>query len=372
MKQRIVIATGLYPPDIGGPATYVRMLEDELSSDEFELTVVPFGWVRRYPKLIRHAAYFWKLYRASRKTDVVFALDGVSVGVPALLVSRLRRKTFLVRLGGDYAWEQGRLRFGLTETLDEFSTKQTPRPFMVRVLAWLQTFVVARADRVIAPSEYLKSIIVTWGIAAETVTVIYSALFPLPISGTRESIRTQLEYEGLVLITAARLTPWKGIHGVIHVVKMLREKGVDTNLIIAGDGEAKTSLAELASEHGVSDYVRFVGKLSKEALGAAIYGADVFVYNTQYEGLPHQLLEVMQLGVPIVTTTIPGNQEVITHKQEGLLVEPNDSEAFVRAIERLQADISLRQSIITNAKNRSEDFAQATVTKKLITLLQSL
>ena len=110
--KKILIATGLYPPDIGGPATYVCMLEKELPAHGIECVTVPFTHVRHLPKIVRHVVYFWKLVKEARAMDAVYAQDPVSVGVPALLVSFIFRKPFLIRLGGDYAWEQGQQRFG--------------------------------------------------------------------------------------------------------------------------------------------------------------------------------------------------------------------------------------------------------------------
>lgn len=370
--MKIVVATGLYPPDIGGPATYAKMLESELPKAGIEPTVLPFGQVRHLPKIVRHLAYTRLLWRAAREADVVYALDPISVGLSALIVSRILRKPFLVRLGGDYAWEQGRLRFGLTCTLDEYTKGPQRRPLPVRLLRFLQNFVVRRARYVVLPSEYLKSIVLTWGVKEERIKVIYSALFPLPVSDSRATIREQLSFSGVVLLTAARLTPWKGVDSLIKLLPQLKAEYEEVTLVIAGDGEARAVLEHTAHSLGVSDRVRFVGKLTKEALGATIKGADVFVYNTSYEGLPHQLLEVMELGTPIVTTNIPGNREVIHDGVEGLLVAPNDLDAFAAAIKRILENEPLRARLIQNARAKSKNFDQAKVTTSLIQLLQSL
>lgn len=370
--MRILVATGLYPPDIGGPATYAKMLETELPKADMTPTVLPFGTVRHLPKGLRHLAYLQRLFREGRQADVIYALDPISVGVPTWLVACILRKPFMVRLGGDYAWEQGRMRFGLTSTLDEYTAGAERRPLPVKFFRTLQTFVVTRARHVVLPSEYLKSIVMTWGVSEERITVVYSALFPLPVQAPRETIRQQLSYEGVVLLTAARLTPWKGIDCVIRLVAALKKSGLEATLIIAGNGEAKEALEAEAVEHDVRDQVRFVGKLSKEALGAAIKGADVFVYNTSYEGLPHQLLEVMDIGTPIVTTDIPGNREVIRDGIEGLLIPHNDLPAMEAAVRRVLDNEPLRNRLIASARARTKDFEQSKVTSALVALLQRI
>lgn len=370
--HKILVATGLYPPDIGGPATYAKMLERELPQGGFEPVVVPFGEVRHLPKGIRHLAYLRLLLQRVRACDKIYALDPISVGLPALLASKLTGKDLLVRLGGDYAWEQGRIRFGLSSTLDEYTADTSGRPLMVRLLAFLQGMVVRRARVVVVPSAYLKSIVVTWGVREERVRVIYSALFPLPVDADRAKLREQLNYDGVVLITAARLTPWKGVGNVIETLQQLREDGEEATLVVAGEGQERETLEAKAAELGVAKQVRFVGALSKEALGAAIKAADVFVLNTSYEGLPHQLLEVMDLGVPIVTTNIPGNREIINDGVHGLLVPPNDTEALTRATKRILENPSAAQRMVQNARVRSKDFQEEKVTRSLIELLRTL
>ena len=81
----ICIATGLYPPDIGGPATYTVFLEKHADELGVDFTVVPFGSVRTYPPILRHLVYLGKLIMHGRHADVLYALDTISVGVPAFV-----------------------------------------------------------------------------------------------------------------------------------------------------------------------------------------------------------------------------------------------------------------------------------------------
>ena len=232
---RVLIATGLYPPEIGGPATYTRMLEEKLPGLGCTVEVIAFSSVRHLPKIVRHATFFWSVLRAGREADVLYALDPVSVGVPTYLVSVLLGKKFIIRLGGDYAWEQGQQRFGLTQTLDEYTHVRKEAPLQVRLLAAIQSFVVKRARLVIAPSEYLKNIIVTWGVEPSYVHVVYSALSPLAIPESKTALRESLGYEGAVITSAGRLVPWKGFAELMDAFSfLLRERPQTTLLIIGG------------------------------------------------------------------------------------------------------------------------------------------
>lgn len=369
--MKITIATGLYPPEIGGPATYAAMLEKDLPPRGIEVVTVPFGWVRHYPKIIRHFIYAWKLWQNSRQADFIYALDPISVGLPATLVSRIRRLPLLVRLGGDYAWEQGRVRFGLTETLDEYLEQTNSRPWQVKIFAKLQTFVVSKAKQVIVPSEYLKSVVMKWGIEENKIKVIYSALYPLEVSASREVLREELSYSHPTIVSAGRLVPWKGFAGLIEVVSKLQDQYPDISLIIIGDGEERHRLQELVAELKLTGRVRFMGSLTKDALGAAIKAADVFVLNTAYEGLSHQLIEVMDVGTPIVTTRAGGNAELITDGVNGFLVEFDNVEELSEAISRVLNHPESRERIVQTARGRSKQFAKETVVNEIETLLRN-
>ena len=370
--MKVLIATGLYPPEIGGPATYALLLEDELPKKGVAVVIIPFGWVRHYPKIIRHIVYAYKLWQESKDADIIYALDPISVGIPALLISRLRRKKFIIRLGGDYAWEQGRGRFGLTETLDEYLTGSTKRPLMVKVFAALQSYVTKRATKIVAPSEYLKSVIIQWGVKPENIVVIYSALYPLSVEGTKEELHEQLSFTSPTIVSAGRLVPWKGFAVLIEVVAKLKEKYPEITLVITGDGEEQDTLMAKAEAEDVTPQVRFVGRLSKDALGASIKGADVFVLNTAYEGLSHQLLEVMDLGTPIVTTTAGGNPELITNDVSGILVPFNDAQALQAAIVRILEHPETSSRMVQSARARSRDFSQVTMLETLVSFLNTI
>jgi len=369
---RIVIATGIYPPEIGGPATYTQMLEAHLPAHGIAFHVVPYGWVRGYPKLFRHLVYTWRLFKSTADCTVIYALDPVSVGVPARIVAWLRRKPLMLRIAGDYAWEQGQQRFGVTDVLDDFVLRNRSYGPVVGLLSRIQRFVARGAVRIVVPSEYMKGVIAKWGIPEERITRVYSALHPIAVTDTRDALRAQLEYEGLVIVSAARLTPWKGMQRLIDALAIVRKDHPDATLVIVGDGSERASLEEHAVESGLYDAVRFVGRQSKDSLGAAIKAADVFVLNTAYEGLSHQLLEVMDIGVPVVTTPVGGNVELIEHGVNGLLVPHNDAHAIASAVVRAATHEQLRNSLVQNARHTTQHFNEKKVVDDFVTVLRDV
>src|SRR3989344_8474019 len=101
--KKILIATGIYPPDIGGPATYAKLLADHWGADADVLTYT--RTLRLIPKPFRQIIYFFKAWRRAGRADVVLALSTLGVGFSAALVARWRGKPLVVRVAGDRAWE---------------------------------------------------------------------------------------------------------------------------------------------------------------------------------------------------------------------------------------------------------------------------
>src|SRR5262249_34845362 len=153
------IATPLYPPELGGPATYASILMELLPREGVTPVLVKFSDVRHLPKILRHLAYTWRVLRAGKNADALLALDPVSVGWPVLVANMLLRKPLVVKVVGDHVWEQGSQRFGITGPLDtfpRFSPRWHPYLWLLRAL---QLIVVHNARVVIVPSAYLKSIV---------------------------------------------------------------------------------------------------------------------------------------------------------------------------------------------------------------------
>lgn len=361
--MKILIATGLYPPEIGGPATHTVLLEKELPRRGFDVSVLPFSRVRKLPKVLRHAYYVWLLLRASKGADLMYVLDPVSVGLPAYMVHVFTRKPYILRIVGDYAWEQGMQRFGVKEFLDEF-VKRQQKNRMVRILVHIEQFVAKNAEHIIVPSTYMKGIVGTWDVEESKMTVVYNAFTPPPL-GSGETTAVFAGHDH-VIMSAGRLVPWKGFRTLIETMGSILVKYPGTLLAIVGDGPQRPELEARVEELGLSRNVVFMGRLSQKDLVVALRQADVFVLNTAYEGFSHQLLEVMALGIPVVTTDVGGNPELINNEKEGLLVPYNDSDALYNAIERLIRGGEEVQHFVEMAESKARSFSIDRMVESLV------
>lgn len=371
MTMKILIATGLYPPDIGGPATYTVFLEKHLGKHGIDLKVIPYSTVRKYPRFIKHILYTYFLLRSVRSCNVLYALDTVSVGLPVMVASMLSRKPYMVRVPGDYAWEQGRLRFGITDTLDEYRVQKTNK-WTVRILASIQRKVVCKATHVVVPSEYMRGVVLEWGVSPERISRIYSVLKEVIVNESVELLREKYGYKDVVLLSAGRLVPWKGMSALIDVIIDLRTSGVPVSLEIFGEGACREELEEHVKRGQASSYIRIHNADTREELARRIKASNIFVLNTAYEGLSHILLEVMNLGTPIITTPVGGNTELIEHKVTGLFAEYNNHEDIKKSILEYIHTPLLTKKVSHEAHEYVQKFHEDVVVQDLIHLLKKM
>jgi glycosyltransferase involved in cell wall biosynthesis len=371
VRKNILITTGIFPPDIGGPATYSKLLLDELPRHGLDVKVLSFGEVRRLPKIIRHVFYFFKVLNRGRRADIIYAQDPVSVGLPSAFASYVLQKKFLLKMVGDYAWEQMHV-----ENNDKFVTPEEFQSgkydFRTEIRRGVERWVASRTEKVIVPSKYLKKIVSMWGVRKDKIQVIHNGFKYNQESGNKETVRALLQFEGDLVISVGRLVPWKGFDTLIKIFPQIKNKFKDAKLMIAGSGPDKERLQKLIDEKGLQDYIALTGGLDRDVLLRYIKASDLFVLNTGYEGFSHQLLEVMDIGIPVVTTNVGGNPELIEDKKTGLLTRFNDEKGLEKAIIKLLDDKSYADKLVAEAKKKVQEFGEERMVKDTASMLKNI
>ncbi len=155
----------------------------------------------------------------------------------------------------------------------------------------------------------------------------------------------------LVIGSAARLVPIKGMRHLIEAGAMLQARGRDVTIELAGDGPERARLEALAAQHGVADRVRFLG-WQKDM--AAVFGRwQLYVSPSLEEGFGLALLEAMTAELPVVATRVGGVPELIEHGISGHLVEPGSPAALSAGIERLLTDAAYRRQLAADGARRA-------------------
>ena len=300
--KKILIATPIFPPRIGGPATYSKILAEELSGIGWEVAVVTYGDTHN-SQLITHNFYkiitidktqgmikkYWRFFRVvfrlAPDMDVIYAQDAVNAGLPVCLACYLRAKSFLLKITGDYAWEHAQECYGINDRIDDFQKKKYN--YKIELMRYVRNRVAKHAKKIVTPSEYLKTMIAGWGIDNDKIQIIYNAVPPAKISGDRDKLRTELGFKGTVIISVARLLPWKGLGALIGLTSELIKTIPDLKLIIVGEGPEGAKLKVKSEKLKVEDHIIFTGALSQKKLWQYMEASDMFVLYTGYEGLPH-------------------------------------------------------------------------------------
>lgn len=341
-SRRLFIATGIYPPEPGGPATYLGELLPILHERGWNIRVVTFadrpadtGDPFPVTRVMRTAlpARLTRYALAARPllawADVVYTH---TLGLPLIGDRRAPR---IVKIVGDLAWERAIRKDWIAPTtdIDAFQTDNT-----TPLAAWGRA---ARArdargmDGVIVPSHYLKRMVTGWGVPADRIRVIYNALPPHPSTAppTQSAARAALglPLDCPIVITVGRILPWKGVD---HLITALgRARVPDLRLIVAGDGDQMPALQAQAAAAGLSDRVTFLGRVGRDAMPAWMKAADYLALYSGYEGLSHTLLESLRVATPVIASDKGGNPEVVTHNVNGLLVPYVNVDALTAALE---------------------------------------
>ncbi|MDO8579541.1 MAG: glycosyltransferase family 4 protein [bacterium] len=368
--MKILIATGIYPPQIGGPATYAKLLYDELPKRGIDVEVVTFGDYLGKPKIIRHFFYFMELVRKASDVDLIYALDPVSVGLPALFASQIRGKKFFLRIAGDYAWEQGTQRFGVTDNLDDFVKTYDKYPWQVKLFQKIEKYVADGAKKIIVPSTYLRGIVSAWDIDVSKMSVIYNGFHIESLRETPSVLRKKLHLSGSIIVSVGRLVSWKGMKELIEIMPAIIALVPLAQLVIVGDGPEKNNLEETARAFGLGDRVIFTDRLIQQKVFEYVKAADLFVLNTSYEGFSHQIIETMALGTPVITTAVGGNSEIIRNNENGILISPGAKESLLEATVGLLLDPKRAESLAEIAKRDVEKFTDEMMLSNIAKELQ--
>jgi glycosyltransferase involved in cell wall biosynthesis len=380
VKPSILLVTNLFPPDIGGPATYVSKIGRELHARGFAV-----GVLCTHPGAPLPEQYPFPVWRVSRQIAMplrmllvllaalwlgrrfdVWYVNGLEV--VGVLAARLLRKPVALKIVGDFAWEYAIRHNWTADGIDEFQSRRYP--FRVELVRTLVRLAARNAGRVITPSRYLGRIVEGWGVPAERIGVVYNALPAVRDCGlSREQAKQALGLAGPVVLTVARLYPWKNIDVLIRLVPRFPD---GTQLVIVGDGPQRAALEQLVDELGLRARVHFAGSVPHDTVQLYLRAADVFVLNTRYEGLSHTILEAMFAGVPVVASRVGGNPETIEHGRTGLLVELNDGDAIVEAVRRLLADPALGERLTAAARQEVARFSWENLVATTIAELTAL
>ncbi|MEM8836214.1 MAG: glycosyltransferase family 4 protein [Planctomycetota bacterium] len=162
----------------------------------------------------------------------------------------------------------------------------------------------------------------------------------------------------------SRLDEFQKDHAtLLRAARCLRDRSIEFELTIGGDGQDRTMLEQLADALGVTDRVRFAGWVNDPQ--AFMHRHDIFVNSTRFESFGRTNIEAAASALPVVASRVLGCVETVEHEFGGLLVEPDSPESLADAIERLVKDSTLRESLARNAIHFAQGFTMDVHTRAL-------
>ncbi len=363
--MRIVFLTGIWPPDVGGPATHGPDFSRFLVARGHEVRVVTMGdgepaerpcevevVSRRLPFPLRYGLVALRGARAARSADVLYASATLGASAAASL---LARRPFVAKLTSDPAFERAR-RYGLfSGPTAEF---QEARSVPILALKALRNSSLRRAHTIVVPSAFLARIAEGWGLGPDRIHVLTNPA-PPPLDVQPENLAPG------TFVFVGRLTEAKDLTTAISAIELVPE----AKLVLVGDGPDRMKLERFAAGSSAVGRIEFRGSLPRDEALRVMAGAEAGLLSSAWENLPHSVVEALAVGVPVVATAVGGVPEIVHDGENGLLVPPGRPKELAGAIRRMLEEDGLRDRLAAAAKPSVEAISSEAIYGRLEALL---
>ncbi len=213
--------------------------------------------------------------------------------------------------------------------------------FSLRVYQLLDVLCLRHFDRAVAVSADVAAILRRFGVPKDKIITIPNGVNISLFQAARPTVaETFRKRNGLIVGTAAQLTPKKGQEYLLRAAPEILAQFPDTVFLFAGDGPARKDLETLAQQLGIGESVLFLGQ--RRDMPALYASMDIFVLPSLEEGMPMVILEALASRKPVVATPVGDIPKLILHEQTGLLVRPKEVGDLREAMLRLLSDAELR------------------------------
>lgn len=359
--MKILITVGIFPPDIGGPASFVPKIAELYSNSGHDVTVVCLTdrkqtdnlnfkvvrILRNQNLLIRWIKTVSQIIRQGNNADLFF-VNGLPM--ESYIANIFTRKKLIRKIVGDWAWERGMNKKIINESFDEFQNNK--HNLHLEIAKFSRGWTATKADLIITPSNHLKNVVKGWGVKENRIKVIYNGT---KLKNKPDPIDDQPN-DYFKFITVGRLAPWKNIDIIIEALSDYKKANQNFIFYIVGSGPEEIKLKKLVNDLDLENFVTFTGQLQKDDLNYYLQKSDIYIQASSYEGLPHVILEAMSHNLSIISTPIGGTNEVIQDGKNGWIWElennfkPNKNN-LIEILNNLKLNSSDDINKRTNAQN---------------------
>ena len=353
--MRVLVTVGIFPPDIGGPATFVpkiaKYFQDELNyeieiltlsdnknsniNDDFSVKRID----RNLPIIYRWLKTIFTIYKLGKNKDLIF-VNGL--GTETTIANIFLKKKIIRKIVGDPVWERAYSKAKISESFDEFQVKNYG--FSISLQKKVRSFSIKKSDIVVTPSQHLKNFILNLGFKNK-IEIINNGVF-IPEENTNIFTNDQIN-----ITTVSRLVSHKNIKKIIKAISDLNDPLIYLNII--GDGPELNQLQKISLESNNKDNIIFHGKLNRDDINHIFLKSDIYIQASNYEGLPHSLLEAMSYGIPVLCTPVGECKEILGNEDRGYILDLPVSKSNIKSKIR---EIIGEKNIANKKGERGKDF----------------
>ena len=257
-----------------------------------------------------------------------------------LVVSRLTGLPLLLEVNTPYAFAWAKY-YGLS---------------LPRIANFLERVVLRRADHIFTVTHAQVPILEQIGAAASRITVCHNAIDPAqfdPARYPREALRAKLGLEGIVAGFVGTMNRWQGMSGFAEVVRRVAAANTDVRFLFVGSGEGRPELTRLLEAEGLSDRVKFVGRVPHAAIPEHLACMDIgLLLESNDYGSPMKIFEYWAMGNAVIAPRVAPVEEIMQDGEEGLMIERRNGTAMADCVLRLAADPGLRARLVESGRRR--------------------
>ncbi len=283
----------------------------------------------------------WNLSR--RRLDLLWAKQEFPQAIVGVIIKKLVKKPLYVTIQNPRMHEE---ELVLTRGGSFF------KKLMPKLLTPLLSWSYAQADVLAAVSAY--SATETKKTGGKRVVVIPNGVNVKEFEIRSDMKKNKIGNSIFTIVSTSSLIPRNGMDTLIEAVALLPEE-LKWRLIIAGEGQERKNLKRQISNLKLDKQISLLGRVENKQIPELLAQAHLFVRPSRFEGFGVAFIEAMAAGVPVIATPVGGIPDFITHRETGLLVEPNDPKQLALAIEKLFNETELKQSLIKKAQKLVKD-----------------
>ncbi len=305
-----------------------------------------------------------------RRPDVVIATSPqFFCGWAGVLVQFLRRLPFVLEIRD--IWPESITAVGAMK-----------RGLAIRVLEWLEKRMYRSADHIVAVGKGYRENVSSKAPVGERTSVIYNGVDgeqfqPVPLDV--EFIAEHGMTDRFVVSYVGTIGMAHGLETVLDAAEKLKSQGrSDIGFLLVGDGARRESLEQESKDRGLTDFVRFTGRLPKSDMPRVLASSDALLVHLRACDLfttviPSKIFEAMAMQRPIIMGVRGESADIVRDANAGLDMEPGDADSLIECLSKLKDDPELYSSITSNGRRFVlEEFSRDRFAERYLELLESV